>query len=40
MRWGFDLVSLDLHCFMRLSSAGLIVVLIPGCCWASSAFSV
>ena len=29
----FGLVSLDLHCFLRLSSAGLIVVLIPWCCW-------
>ena len=27
----FDLVSLGLQCFLRLSSAGLIVVLIPGC---------
>ena len=25
-------VSLGLHCFLRLSAAGLIVVLIPGCC--------
>ena len=36
----FGLVSLGLHCFLRLPSAGLIVVLIPGCCWAYSAFSV
>ena len=30
------------HCFLRLSSAGSagsIVVLVPGCCWAYSAFS-
>ena len=27
----FGLVSLGLQCFLRLSSAGLIVVLIPGC---------
>ena len=38
MAWEFDLVSLGLHCFLRLSSAGLLVVLIPGCCWAYSAF--
>ena len=36
----FGLISLGLHCFVRLSSAGLIVVLIPGCCWADSALSV
>ena len=36
----FGLVSLGLHCFLRLTSAGLIFVLIPGCCWACSAFSV
>ena len=36
----FGLGSLGLHCFLRLSSAGLIVVLVPGCCWAWSAFSV
>ena len=32
--------SLGLHCFLRLSCAGLTVVLGPGCCWACSAFSV
>ena len=26
------------HCFLQLSSVGLIVVLVPGCCWACSAF--
>ena len=36
----FGLVSLGLHCFLRMSSAGLIIVLLPGCCWACSAFSV
>ena len=36
----WSLVSLGLHCFLRLSSAGLIVVLAPGCCGAYSAFSV
>ena len=36
----FGLISLGLHCFLRLSSAGLVVVWIPGCCWAYSAFSV
>ena len=35
----FGLVSLGLHCFLQLSSAGLIDVLVPGCCWAYSAFS-
>ena len=29
----FGLVSLGLRCFSRLSCAGLIVVLTPGCCW-------
>ena len=35
----FELVSLGLHCFLRLSSAGLLVLLVPGCtcCWAYSA---
>ena len=36
----FGLVSLGLHCVLRLSSAGLIVVSIPGYCWAYSALSV
>ena len=36
----FGWVSLGLHCFLRLSSAGLIVVLISGSCWAYPAFSV
>ena len=37
----FGLISLGLQVyFLQFSSAGLIVVLIPGCCWASSAFSV
>ena len=37
-----DGVSSGLHCFLRLFSAGhgLIVVLVPGCWWAYSAFSV
>ena len=30
----FDLVSLALHCCLRLPCAGLIVVLIPGCVMA------
>ena len=34
----FGLVSLGLHCFLRLSSAGLIVVLVPKCCWTYSTF--
>ena len=25
-------VSLGLHCFLRLSSAGFLVGLVPGCC--------
>ena len=36
----FGLVSLGLHCFLQLPSAELIVVLVPSCCWAYSAFSV
>ena len=36
----FGLVSFGLHCFLRLSDAGLIVVLLPGRCWACSAFYV
>ena len=36
----FGLVSFGAHCFLQLSSAGLIVVLLHGCCWAYSAFSV
>ena len=32
--------SLGLHCLLQLSSAGLIVVLVHGCGWAHSAFSV
>ena len=36
----FGSVSLGPHCFLPLSSAGLIVVLVPGCCWAYSAFFV
>ena len=28
----FGLVWLGLHCFLRVSSAALIVVLFPGCC--------
>ena len=39
-RWELGLVSLGLHCFLRLCSYGLIVFFIPGCCWAYSAFSV
>ena len=34
------MVSSGLHCFLRQTSAGLIVVLVPGCCWTYSAFSV
>ena len=33
------LVLVGLRCFLYMSSAGLVVVLVPGCCWAS-AFSV
>ena len=36
----FGLVSSAPHCSLQLSSAGLIVVLVPGCCRASAAFSV
>ena len=36
----FCWVSLALPCFLRLSSAGLIIVLIPGICWACCALSV
>ena len=36
----FGFVMLCLHCFLRVSTAGLIVVLIPGHCWPSSAFPV
>ena len=36
----FGFVSLGLHCFLRLSSAALIVVLIPECCLVYSAFPV
>ena len=36
----FGLVSLGPHGFVQLASAGLIVVLVPGCCWTYSAFSV
>ena len=36
----FGLVSSGLHCFLRLSSAGLFVVLVPGCGWPYSAFCV
>ena len=35
----FDSVSFGLHSFLRVSSAGLIVVFVPGCCWAYSACS-
>ena len=42
VRFGF--ASLAQHCFLQLSSAppsaGLLVVLVPGCCQAYSAFSV
>ena len=34
------MVSSGLHCFLRWSFAGSIVVLVPGCCWTYSAFSV
>ena len=33
----FGFVSLGLHCFLRLSSAGLAVALLPECRWAYSA---
>ena len=36
----FDLVSVGPHCFLQLSSAGLMVVLVPGCCSSSFSFSV
>ena len=36
----FGLVWVVLHCVLQLSSAGLVVVLVPGCYWAYSAFSV
>ena len=36
----FGFVSLGLHCFLRFSSSGLLVVLVHWCCWAHSAFSV
>ena len=36
----FGLVSLCLHCFLTLSSAGVVVVLVPGCCWTHSALSM
>ena len=36
----FGLILLGLHCFLQLSSAGLIAVLVPACGWADSAFSV
>ena len=36
----FGFVSLGQHCVLQLSPAGLIVVLVPGCCWAYSIFSV
>ena len=36
----FGLVSFHLCCFLRVSSVGLIVVLVPGCFWDYSAFSV
>ena len=32
------LVALGLHCLLRFSSAVLVVVLVPGFCWAYSAF--
>ena len=38
LEFGFG--SFGLHCFLRSSSARLLVVLGPGCCWAYSAFSV
>ena len=36
----FGLISFGWHYFFRLSSSGFIVVLLPGCCWAYSAFCV
>ena len=36
----FGLLSLDLHYFLRASSAGLFGALKPGCCWAYTAFSM
>ena len=35
----FGLVSLGLHCFLLMSYAGLLVVFVPGFCWAYSIFS-
>ena len=35
----FGMVLSGPHCFLELSSAGLIAVLVPGCCWAYSSFS-
>ena len=34
------LVSLGSHCFLQLSSAVSVVLLVPGCCWPCSAFCV
>ena len=36
----FGLVWLGPHCLLQFSSTVLIVVLVSGCCWACSAFSV
>ena len=36
---GFGSVVYGLHCFLRLSSAGLIAAFVPGCCWACWAYS-
>lgn len=36
---GFGLVSSAPHCFLQLTSAWWIIVLVPGCCWSFPAFS-
>ena len=36
----FDSVSVTPHCVLQLTSAELIVVLVPPCCLAYSIFSV
>ena len=38
--FAFGLASLAPHCFLQLPSARLVVEMVPGCCWAYSAFSV
>ena len=38
--FAFGLASLAPHCFLQFPSARLVVEMVPGCCWAYSAFSV